>query len=65
MKNVWVKSTVILSVLAKEISLPVQKLNDLQFYDICGYKKMVGQKSYPPPPRAVVGSGMDENQYPG
>jgi hypothetical protein len=38
MANIWVKRTVIFSVLAKKFSLPVQKYNYLQFYDICSYK---------------------------
>jgi hypothetical protein len=40
MKHFWVKSPIIRSVLSKKISLPVQKFNYLQFYYICGYKKL-------------------------
>ncbi len=42
-------STIILSVLLKKFSLPVQKLNYLQFSDICGFvaQQMVGQNKFP------------------
>ncbi len=42
----------ILSVLAKKNSLPVQKRNYLQFYDICGYDKKI---FYPSSFGAIVG----------
>jgi hypothetical protein len=48
----------------KKNSVPVKKLNYLQFYDICGYKKK-GRTKKPPSLGAVVGSGMDKNPYPG
>ncbi len=38
MTNFWVKSTIILSVLAEK-NLYLLKKNYLQFYYICGYKK--------------------------
>jgi hypothetical protein len=40
MTNFWVKSTIILSVLAKK--------KHSQFYDICGYKKGRTKNSSPP-----------------
>jgi hypothetical protein len=61
MINVWVKSTIIVSVFALKKLLTVQctkmKLF-LQFYDICGYKKIVGQQKMSPYFGAVVGSGI-------
>ncbi len=35
----WVKSTVILSVLAKKITFTCSKIKLFTIYDICGYKK--------------------------
>jgi hypothetical protein len=73
--NFWVKSTI--SDLPKnKIFLPIQKYNYLQFYYICGYKKMVEQKMIFSPPLLELlldpgseirdpGTGRDKNQDPG
>jgi hypothetical protein len=47
MTNFWVKSTIIPSVFALKIN-SAQKLNYLQFYDICGYKKWWDTKNFFP-----------------
>jgi hypothetical protein len=47
----------------KKNSVPVQKLNYLQFYDIFGYKKWKDNKIFSPPflvLLSVPGSGMDK-----
>ncbi len=49
MTNFWVKNTIILSVLAKQISFTCSKINYWQFYDICCYKKWWDKKNFPPP----------------
>jgi hypothetical protein len=60
MTNIWVKSTIILSVLAKKKFLYLFKNKNLYFYDICGLVA---------PPLLVLlldpGSEMDKNQDPG
>ncbi len=58
MTNFGVNSITFLSVLVK-------KENYLQFFDICGYKKMVGQKIFLLVQFLDPGSGMDKNQDPG
>jgi hypothetical protein len=42
----------------QKISLPVQKLNYLQFYHFCGYKKGKTKKNSPSSFDAVVGYGI-------
>jgi hypothetical protein len=59
-----VETTTILSKLLKFFSSPVQKLNKLKFFDICGYKKE--STNYFSPPSFSLqfldpGSGMDKS----
>jgi hypothetical protein len=69
MTNFWVKSTLILNVLAKEIFFTCLKKKLFTILRYMGLQRMEGQKNIFLPPLFVLllysGSGIDRNQYPG
>jgi hypothetical protein len=67
MTNVWVRTTIILSVLAKKILyLFKKKFFAILFYEICGYKNGSTKEKFSLSSfGAVVGSGTDKNRDPG